>query len=398
MEHFTCEPLDSDWLMWKIENAYRYAQNEEGADAVGSPSATFATILGIPAANETPTVVAAPRGWFDDWDQQNNTAPPRWLIPELIPDEATVLLYGATGSYKSYIALDIALAVASGLPTCGITPERSGPVFYGAAEGRIGLKTSRRNAWLLGRGVTGPFPLYIGPQPRLTVQGHLDAFCEAIEEARARRRIGLVILDTVAKVMAGLSENDASDAGIMVQASDRIKDQFRCSVLCLHHDGKDEGKGARGSSAFAAGFDTILSVKAEKAAKVVALKAVQHKDADERGEPWYLEGKAIAGDLVFQPITPQEYLAMTQVDDVMSPRTIGAALAALGAFGIERAVTSIVLASHLLAHSATSAETVSIDVGRLSKSLARASRDRLSGYAELSGRDVVWCLPATNGG
>ena len=49
----------------------------------------------------------------------------------------------------------------------------------------------------------------------------------------------------------------------------------RCHVMVLHHPGKDESRGARGSSALHAASDTVLELKKSK--DVVCVRAVKQR-------------------------------------------------------------------------------------------------------------------------
>ena len=73
----------------------------------------------------------------------------------------------------------------------------------------------------------------------------------------------MVVIDTLARCFGGNDENDARDMGAFIEGCDVIKQKTGATVLVVHHSGKDEGKGARGSSAFALRLilNLTLSVK-----------------------------------------------------------------------------------------------------------------------------------------
>ncbi len=164
--------------------------------------------------------------------------------------------------------------------------------------------------------------------------------------------------------------------------------------MVLHHSSK-EGKGIRGSSAIEGGVDTVHEVVPHKATRVVAVHNRRQKDADERAAPWLLEGKQLGKSLVFQPISAEVYRSMTQADDALDARKIGAALLNLGARGIERSVTTHVLSSTLRVQPAeeTPADTEAA-LERLSRQLRAAARGRLEPYTEKVGTELKWFMPA----
>ena len=76
-----------------------------------------------------------------------NQASPEWLINGILPERALGVLYGPPDSYKSFVALDIALHVANGKPWHG-RPVRQGNVLYVLGEGSTAFGR-RVRAWLL---------------------------------------------------------------------------------------------------------------------------------------------------------------------------------------------------------------------------------------------------------
>src|SRR3546814_5054521 len=75
----------------------------------------------------------------------------------------------------------------------------------------------------------------------------------------------LIVVDTVARALAGADENSASDVGRLVDAFDWLKSQWGCAVLPIHHTGhSQEAKTrGRGSSALYAGLDGEFLVSSD---------------------------------------------------------------------------------------------------------------------------------------
>lgn len=389
-------PWEPDELEFKVANAYAYALNEAGALVVESP----AMVLGGTVASLGLTGATKPdrsRFHAEDEQEQDNAADPTWLIPELVMDASTVLLLGATQSYKSFIALDLALSVAHGsISVFGTRAVRQGPVFYAAAEGRTDLKRRRRMAWRASRGVEGPVPFYVMPAPMIISPEDVKEFGDEIGRRAAGRRVGAIILDTAAKVMVGMNENDAKDVGLLTRFCDSLVEAFNCPVLVIHHKGKDEERGSRGSSAFRANFDTELDITANREARTVVVKVVKHKDAEEREAPWYFEGTRIAGSLAFLPIPYADWKTLQGKEDRLAPKAIGAVLKALGAVGAEGAVTSTVLASAVVGglQAGQDPERHQEAIQQLARTLLGTARGRLEAYTFKTGRETRFGLPS----
>ena len=395
-EHWNphCQPPWShDELLALVTNASSYMQNEAGAFAVGSAQEVFGeTLETLP---ETPAPVRS-RFYFEDDEEQDRAPDPEWIIPELIPDRATVLVLGLTGSFKSFLVQDIALAVATGNETFGQIPKRVGPTFYGAHEVRDDIRKARKHAWKVAREVGNKIAFYVARGPHVASTNECEEFREQIRVRlrTSERKIALIVLDTVAKCMVGLNENDASDVGQFIGFVDSLRDEFECAVVCLHHFGKDDTRGGRGSSAFQAGFDTTLAVKRVPQTRLVSVKVVQHASAPEREEPFYFEGKSVGQSLVFQLLPVSDFHALTKPDDQFAPRPIGAMLKNLGAVGPERGVSTTVLSSALFPpDELDDPEATAEIVERNSRVLSSLARGKLEAYCTKQGRHLLWHLP-----
>lgn len=388
-----CQPPWSDEELDTIVfNGSRYAQNEAGAWAVSPASELFAAALDkLPAEAKRES---RSRFYPEDEDEQELGKDPSWLIKDLIQAQTTVMIVGPTQSYKSFLALDICLGVATGIETFGCVPE-PGPVFYAALEGKTNIKRARRRAWRLARKVEGKIEnFYVVTAPLIAVPGEMDEFCKQIDLRLKGKRPKLIVIDTTSKSMAGLNENDAGDAGRFIRFCDGLIESFGCSVVVIHHTGKDVARGSRGSSAFEAGFDTVIEIKSTRKTKAVEVRVRKHKDAEERELPWTFKGAVIGPSLVFFPTDAHEHANLSYSEDELEPKKIGASLKALGALGRDKSVTTAILASQLatpLENETSDARTARIV--SLTRRLGAASKDRLRGYSYPTGAGNVWFLP-----
>lgn len=390
-------PWSVDELRVKIQNASQYAQNEAGAWAVAPAAEVFGAVLDkLP--QDTEPVHRSPFHAEDD-EEQDQAPDPVWLIPDLIPDAATVLCIGAKGSFKSFVAQEILMSIAANAETFGRKPVRQGPTFYGAHEGRNAIKKPRKRAWKVAHGIEHSLPFFVMRAPQVQSSDQCEQFREQIR-IRLREpeclKIGAIVLDTVAKCMVGLNENDARDCGLFSAFCDSLRDEFECPVIALHHFGKDEARGGRGSSALPANFDTVITCRRHEKSLSLEVSVQYHKDADEPDHPWTFEGRAIGGSLVFFPTTPEEHRSNTQSAELFPPKRVGAALASLGAQGLASAVTSHVLAAALIPPTQDETTEARTEAGdRASKALAKLARGKLEPYCHWQGRELLWCLPSS---
>src|SRR4051812_9860926 len=68
----------------------------------------------------------------------------QWLIEPLFERDSQVVLWGESGSGKSFVALSWALHIATGLPWLGKYPVKKAPVIYCVGEGDRGMRRRGR--------------------------------------------------------------------------------------------------------------------------------------------------------------------------------------------------------------------------------------------------------------
>lgn len=381
-------PWDEEELRAKVENASRYAQNGEGAWAVEPASRSFAAALGKLGVDKTAPARRARFALLSE-PEQDALPEPQWLVPDLITTDAIGMIYGPSMTFKSFLAMDIGMSMASGIPQWQSGEARA--VVYVAGEGPFAVARKRRPAWKLVRQVEGAVPFYlVGEMPHCVDQSEIDDFCAQVEAAGVRP--GLVIIDTLARFMGGMDETSAKDASVATIALERIKIRLGCSVLVIHHTGKDAARGARGSSALLGNFDTHHEVVRVEGTMAVALHPRKQKDS-ELGRPWLFEGKAVGGSLVFDHVDTSRFQELTrqQSDTGMAGR-VRRALAELNAYGEDRHVTPHVLAAALCPMAET--DTVEDHQARVLKteaSLRALGKGKLMAYVDDDGK---WGFPS----
>jgi hypothetical protein len=199
----------------------------------------------------------------------------RWMIDGIAP-EGFAVMYGAPGSFKSFLALDWALCVATGRPWHGHAVE-PGYVVYVAAEGRGGLK-QRVWAWWTANG-----------RPDMSRIRWLPEWVNLLDPAQVAKtraslatlpeRAALLVVDTMARSMTGGDENSAKDVGTFVAAVDGLR-QARSSLV-VHHTGHDTSR-ARGSTALRGAADLMVKVERDKDSPRLTVTCDKPKDF----EPW----------------------------------------------------------------------------------------------------------------
>jgi hypothetical protein len=187
-----------------------------------------------------------------------------WLVEDLWGREAVGLIGGAPKSCKTFLALEIALAVASGTPCLGrFRVHEPGPVLLFAAEDAPEHVRDRIRGLARARGVAFeklPIFLILAEEIRLDVDRDRIGLAAAVAEHRPR----LLILDPFVRVHR-MNENHAAEVSPLLAELRALQRRFGCSVLLVHHTRKGSGPVAghalRGSSDLHAWGDSNLYVK-----------------------------------------------------------------------------------------------------------------------------------------
>lgn len=215
-------------------------------------------------ANQTNKVEAEPYKPFkiESW-QSVKDEPVSWLIEGVIPERSFVALYGPPASYKSFIAMDIAECIATGRPWLGKEINGTGPVLYIAGEGHGGIG-ARIAAIRQKYNTPDDAEIYV-IRSQINLRSSLDDFTAlivAIDELveRIDKPLRMVVIDTLARAFGGGNENSSDDMGAFIQATGKIQNRYECSLMVLHHAGKDTTKGLRGHSSLLGAVDTQMEI------------------------------------------------------------------------------------------------------------------------------------------
>jgi hypothetical protein len=179
------------------------------------------------------------------------------LVKGLLDQGSMTVLYGESNVGKTFVALDIAYCVSTGRPWAGHKTEKMA-VAYVVAEGGRGAR--RRVAALKRKYGDEDVELYLlfAPVNLLQPDADLKPLVEAIKSLGLN--VGLIVIDTLSRAMAGGDENSSVDMGAMVKHLDLVRAWTGSHLMAVHHTGKDRARGARGHSLLRAATDTEIEV------------------------------------------------------------------------------------------------------------------------------------------
>lgn len=190
-----------------------------------------------------PTAFTRPRGMDADTLMQHEFEPIAWAVDKVLPSGLGIFA-GSPKAGKSWVALDICLAVASGGVALGYIPTTQGSCLYLAREDTY-RRLQSRTALIMSGTMEGPKALELVPQEQDWPGGeeglaHLTEWAEEVGDPR------LVVIDTLQKVEPEMGEDGGRRGAYtgnytMMSRYKQWADQHNCSVVMIHHDRKQQG-------------------------------------------------------------------------------------------------------------------------------------------------------------
>ncbi len=219
-------------------------------------------------------------------DQLDGVSEALDFVEGLLTEGGASVLYGPSNCGKSFWIVDLGAAIASGRHFRDELECDHGAVIYVALEGSHGAKN--RMAALRRQGLLKPGdPFYLVFDPvSLLEPGHADRLAATVEAVTEEcgLQVKLVILDTMARAMAGGDENSGADMTVAVKAIDAVRAATGTHVCVVHHCGKDQAKGARGHSSLRAAVDTEIEITRPEGETISTVSVTKQRDL-QAGEP-----------------------------------------------------------------------------------------------------------------
>ncbi len=189
----------------------------------------------------------------------------RWLVEQLWGDEAVGIVGGEPKCCKSFLALDLAVAVASGSPCVRrFAVARTGRVLLFAAEDALHVVRQRLAgiARAAGRDLADlDIQVITAPSVRLDIERDRDALTETVDKLRPR----LLVLDPFVRLHR-IDENISGEVAPLLAYLRELQRRYHVAVVLVHHARKGgskmrAGQALRGSSEFHAWGDSNLYLR-----------------------------------------------------------------------------------------------------------------------------------------
>lgn len=224
-------------------------------------------------------------------DAQLDSLPPlRWLVKGVVPDAGIGAIYGASGSFKSFLTLDLLAHISNGREWFGHRVKPA-PAVYIPFEGQGGIP-NRIKAWRTAQTALRHPDRLATFDPDEDVLSQIAVVMEPLnlrEQADQDRLVaglkqhgwagGVLCIDTLAHASAGIEEN-SSAMGEMIGIFRNLQQQLGGVILLVHHSGKDESRGMRGWSGLHAAMDFVVECQklGEPASREATFSLAKVKD------------------------------------------------------------------------------------------------------------------------
>lgn len=204
----------------------------------------------------------------------------RWLIDELFASASVGLLGGPPKAFKTWVAAELALAVATGTKAFGrfAAPDPGPVLFFAAEDPPPDLRTRFDGIARARRLDLAKVPLLLLDiaQLRLDDAAHLDRLHRTVALHKPR----LLVLDPFVRLVAGLDENSARDVSAVLGALRTLQRELNVTILLVHHMRKSPAahpaQQLRGSGDFSAWLDSGLYLTRHGDDRVLV---VEHRSA-----------------------------------------------------------------------------------------------------------------------
>lgn len=209
-------------------------------------------------------------------DLADNATAAEYLIDGLIEPGSKGILAGATGSFKTFVGIDLTGSVCTGRDFMGRKVFKTGRVVYINGEGQ-GAFARRLKAYKIKHNRGFDNNLFV-------LNEHLnignDDMMQRLEQALLAVQPVLVIFDTFSSLAGGVKESDNPEVAAVLSLISRTCGGDTASIV-VHHPTKADDTSIRGAGAFVANSDFVFGLKRDPNSMNTTMSCIKIKDDEE---------------------------------------------------------------------------------------------------------------------
>lgn len=236
---------------------------------------------------------AGRRGYFGH--EQLDVLTEEFIMHPIYHASEVTLISADPKAGKTLVSQTLAMHIAAGLDFDDtLTVKERRPVLYFALESQTAIR-KRLVAWKKRHDPDGTrftdatnFPFYTAEEGmNLLDETARTNLVEQIKAAdswwqkRGEKTIGVIVIDTLTKAMAGGDQNSVEDTSAVFDIIAKIKDAgIKAAVVIIHHNTKN-GNSPRGSSNIQAEPDTLLTLSKSEETEQLELRILMARSLDD---------------------------------------------------------------------------------------------------------------------
>jgi hypothetical protein len=223
-------------------------------------------------------------------------SPPVHLAEGLITLPSLSIVYGAPGTLKSFLLLDMLICIAAGkkvrgwlcpLDANGGFPRmvKQAPALWVDFDNGPRRMHTRAAAVARAYDLRENIPFHYVSMPTPWLDASKAVGLDPLREAIERYQTKVVVIDNLLLVKGDLEENSA-DMGLVMAHLRQLTEEYGCAVIPVHHQRKDQGGNGRsgdrlrGHSSIEAAIDLALLVEREDGSSAITISSTKTRDID----------------------------------------------------------------------------------------------------------------------
>lgn len=211
-----------------------------------------------------------------------------WLINGMVHEQDVITLYGKPGCKKTWVSLWLGFCVAAGIPFLGHETLKKNVLIVDEESGQRRLLTRMKEICSGNYFDAKTLPLFYTTLNGLDLC-HNSNDANKLEEVIQEKGIGFCVVDALIEVLSGESDNNSENVNPVYLRLRVIAKNTGCSFLVIHHSGKNQAAGARGSNATDGASDLMLEVTSEPGSQFVEIRSSKTRDI----EPFSFTARAV---------------------------------------------------------------------------------------------------------
>jgi hypothetical protein len=217
--------------------------------------------------------------------------PVEWIVKDFIAEENLSIVYGDSGSGKTWMMLHMMGCIAVGNDWMGKEVRQAPVLLIDEESGNNRLaRRMQKIIPIMGGDETTPF--YSISMAGVDLRDASVLF--DIEKIIIENKIKLVCLDALMDLIPGADENSVKEILPAFSGLKKIIEKLGTTFVMIHHSKKDGG-GYRGSSAIKGVVDTMIEIEKPLLSDIMKVAMTKNRD----GEPGTFMAKMVFTDVSF---------------------------------------------------------------------------------------------------